>query len=94
MESAILSNNNLDHFSNLRSLNNAIQDSLNNYSDIIWDLQQQLEERFQDFKLFDKMFTLFNSPFPIDLEDIETELQCKVAELQCDEHLKADLHLI
>ena len=35
------------------------------------------------------MSTLFNSPFTIDLEDVETELQCEVAELQCDEHLKS-----
>ncbi|XP_060845681.1 general transcription factor II-I repeat domain-containing protein 2A-like [Rhopalosiphum padi] len=51
-------------------------------------LQQEFNNRFQDFKRHSQYFQLLANPFNIDVEDIPVELQMEIIDLQPQDILK------
>jgi hypothetical protein len=57
------------------------------YSRSICLLREELDERFQDFKIMEPEFMLFAFPFKADIEKAPENLQMELINLQCDTNL-------
>jgi hypothetical protein len=57
------------------------------YSRSIFLLREELDERFQDFKIMEPEFTLFAFPLKADIEKAPENLQMELINLQCDTNL-------
>lgn len=82
-----LARNNLAHFPTLKSVSRNESDGLN-YIPKIVELKTEFQKRFSDFKLYENELTLFSSPFSINIDSVNEELQMEVIELQCNTVLK------
>jgi hypothetical protein len=57
------------------------------YSGSIFLLREELDERFQDFKIMEPEFMFFASPFKADIEKAPENFQIELINLQCDTNL-------
>jgi 17beta-estradiol 17-dehydrogenase/3beta-hydroxysteroid 3-dehydrogenase/mitotic-spindle organizing protein 1 len=57
------------------------------YSRSIFLLREELDERFQDFKIMESEFMLLAFPFKADIEKAPENLQMELINLQCDTNL-------
>ena len=78
----------MDHFSNLKSISNASKESIEDYCIALTELKEEFTQRFGSLKMLDADAKIFNNPFIVELEEISTEYQLEVAELQCDDEMK------
>ncbi|KAK1336736.1 hypothetical protein QTO34_002771 [Cnephaeus nilssonii] len=82
-----LARNNLVHFPTLRLVSENESDGLN-YIPKIKELKTEFQKRFSDFKLYENELILFSSPFSININNVNEELQMEVIELQHNTILK------
>nr|KAF6336872.1 hypothetical protein mMyoMyo1_012078 [Myotis myotis] len=82
-----LARNNLAHFPTLRLVSENESDGLN-YIPKIKELKTEFQKRFSDFKLYENELILFSSPFSININNVNEELQMEVIELQHNTILK------
>jgi len=82
--------NELTHFPNCKKLFESSEFSLSRvkFVEAISILQQEFNNRFQDFKRHSQYFQLLANPFNIDVEDIPVELQMEIIDLQPQDILK------
>jgi hypothetical protein len=78
---------NLVHFPHLKSLDIIFPESIQQYSQSIFLLQEEFDERFQDFKFMEPEFLLFVLPLKADSENAPGNLQIELINLQCDTNL-------
>jgi hypothetical protein len=52
-------------------------------------LQQEFSSQFQDFRKHETAFSLFSTPFDVDVETVSDEFQLEIIDLQCIEDLKS-----
>lgn len=64
-----------DHFPKLQSLGHASQESCDTFSDLLRDLQQEFQERFQDVSNLSREYKRFTLPFSVRVDDVAPELQ-------------------
>lgn len=83
-----LARNNLAHFPTLKLVSENESDGLN-YIPKIKELKTEFQKRFSDFKLYENELILFSSPFSININNVNEELQMEIIELQCDSMLKS-----
>ncbi|XP_058389185.1 general transcription factor II-I repeat domain-containing protein 2-like isoform X2 [Diceros bicornis minor] len=83
-----LARNNLAHFHTLKLVSENENDGLN-YIPKIKELKTEFQKRFSDFKLYENKLILFSSPFSININNVNEELQMEVIELQYNTILKA-----
>ena len=62
------------------------------FLNIIKKLQNEFSTRFSDFYSIDFKIKLFQNPFVVDIDDVESCLQMEIIELQSDESLKTAFH--
>jgi hypothetical protein len=62
------------------------------FLNIIEKLQNEFSTRFSDFYSIDFKIKLFQNPFVVDIDDVESCLQMEIIELQSDESLKTAFH--
>lgn len=79
--------NNLARFPTLKSVSRNESDGLIYILRIV-ELKIEFQERFFDFKRYENELTLFSSPFSINIDSVNEELQMEVIELQCNTVLK------
>lgn len=79
--------NNLAHFPTPKSVSRNESDGLI-YIPKIVELKIDFQKRFSDFKRYENELTLLSSPFSIDIDSVNEELQMEVIELQCNLVLK------
>lgn len=79
---------NLVHFPTLNSLQKVEPKCLKEYRDLLSNLLQQFDVRFEDFKILEPQFQLFSTPFAVEVDNVAEELQMELVELQCDTILK------
>ncbi|XP_043437632.1 general transcription factor II-I repeat domain-containing protein 2-like isoform X1 [Prionailurus bengalensis] len=84
---AHLAANNLAHFPTLKSVSRNERDGLI-YIPKIVELKMEFQKRFFDFKHYENELILFSSPFSINIDSVNEELQMEVIELQCNTVLK------
>lgn len=82
-----LARNNLAHFPTLKLVSENENDGLN-YIPKIKELKAEFQKRVSDFKLYENELILFSSPFSININNVNEELQMEVIELQCNTILK------
>nr|KAF6353491.1 hypothetical protein mPipKuh1_010453 [Pipistrellus kuhlii] len=82
-----LARNNLAHFPTLRLVSENESDGLN-YIPQIKELKTEFQKRFSDFTLYENELILFSSPFSININNVDEELQMEVIELQHNTILK------
>jgi hypothetical protein len=82
--------NELTHFPNCKKLFESSKFSLSSdkFVEAISILQQEFNNRFQDFKLHSQYFQLLANPFNIDVDDIPAGLQMEIIDLQSQDILK------
>lgn len=71
------------HFLTLNSLSEIAANSLKEYANILSDLHDQFEARFQDFTAPDPRFELSSTPFAMDIESATSDMQMELVDLQC-----------
>uniref|UniRef100_A0A672YTX3 Uncharacterized protein n=1 Tax=Sphaeramia orbicularis TaxID=375764 RepID=A0A672YTX3_9TELE len=85
-----LRNFNIMHFPTLSEIRTAFpQANLSakkgKYLSVITCLETEFRQRFQDFSVIEKEIKLFTSPFLVDAEEVEENLQLELIEIQCDD---------
>jgi hypothetical protein len=65
---------NLVHFPHLKSLETTFPERFQEYSRSIFLLREELDERFQDFKIMEPEFMLFAFPLKADVEKASENL--------------------
>jgi hypothetical protein len=83
-----IASGNFAHFKTLQSVGKVDDESLDEYRDVISNLQKEFEQRFQDFVSMEKDFTLFTAPYTTDVNLVSEELQMELLDLQNDTLLK------
>jgi len=83
-----ISNGNFIHFHALKSLKKVEPNCLTDYSRVLNELLQQFDTRFKDFKALEIQFNIFSTPFSVDVESVDEDIQMELVELQCDTILK------
>uniref|UniRef100_A0AAR2IMY0 SPIN-DOC-like zinc-finger domain-containing protein n=1 Tax=Pygocentrus nattereri TaxID=42514 RepID=A0AAR2IMY0_PYGNA len=58
------------------------------YVPVITCLETEFRQRFQDFSVIEKEIKLFATPFLLDPEEVEENLQLELIKIQCDDCLK------
>ena len=58
------------------------------YAALIFDLIQEFESRFQDFRKNEEYFNIFSTPFYLEINKLPSNPQMKCIELQSDIQLK------
>lgn len=82
-----LTRNNLTHFPTLKLVSENESDGLN-YIPKIKELKTEFQKRLSDFELYENELILFGSPFLMNINHVNAELQMEVIELQCNTILK------
>ncbi|XP_075053814.1 general transcription factor II-I repeat domain-containing protein 2-like [Mixophyes fleayi] len=77
--------NNFMHFSTLAKHGPV---NTEKYAALLFDLVQEFENRFQDFRKNQSFFLIFATPFSVDINILPGNLQMECIELQCDIQLK------
>ena len=77
-----LSKRNAAHFPCLKSLP-VNHKSMDKYSDILFRLKGEFDNRFTVFAELEDDFALFRNPFTIDASEVPEDLQMELIELQC-----------
>ncbi|XP_073521227.1 general transcription factor II-I repeat domain-containing protein 2-like [Phyllobates terribilis] len=72
----------------MQSLVRAEPERLNYSSNIISQLLQEFDRRFHGFQDLEAEFTLFATPFAVDIACVSEDLQMEIVDLQCDAVLK------
>ncbi|XP_043917683.1 general transcription factor II-I repeat domain-containing protein 2B-like isoform X2 [Protopterus annectens] len=80
-----IKNNNLIHFETLSEQNHV---NTEKYAALINSLSQDFESRFQDFRKHQQHFSIFATPFSVDINMLPANLQLECIELQSDIQLK------
>lgn len=82
--------NNFDHFTCCKSLQDSLTTPFPNdfASEILIDLNEQLQQRFADLDKNSKNLLFFQNPFNCVVNEIPSELQLEIIELKNDETLK------
>ena len=84
-----LQEENLSHFDCCKSLLQKLPDlNFSEYSHQINSLRIEFERRFLDFSTCENQFQIFTSPFSVDVETVDKNLQLELIEMQCDSVLK------
>ena len=83
-----LTADNVAHFSSLHSLSRVESQRLKDYSDILSRLLKEFERRLEEFRVLAPQFSLFATPFAVEVDDVSEEVQMEVLDLQCDTVLK------
>jgi len=83
-----LQSGNLSHFSALQSLAQVEPERVKYYSAFVSQLLDEFDRRFYEFQAMEPQFSLFSTPFPVDVESVSVELPMELVELQCDTILK------
>ncbi|KAL4096394.1 hypothetical protein QTP88_021356 [Uroleucon formosanum] len=84
----------LDHFVCCKTVLESTKSTLNwettkiNFLNIIENLQNEFSIRFSDFYVQENKIKLFQNPFSVDIDDVESNLQMEVIELQNNDILK------
>jgi hypothetical protein len=79
---------NLVHFPHLKSLETIFPERIQEYSRSTFLLREELDERFQDFKIMEQEFMLFAFPLKVDIEKAPENFQMELINLKCDTNLK------
>jgi hypothetical protein len=58
------------------------------YAEEIQIPQQEFSSRFQDFRKHEATFSLFSTPFDVNVETVPDEFQLEIIDLQCNEDVK------
>jgi hypothetical protein len=66
------------HFQHLKSLETIFPEHVQEYSRSIFLLREELDERFQDFKIMEPEFMLFAFPLKGDIEKAPENLQMEL----------------
>jgi hypothetical protein len=72
---------NLVHFPHLKSLETIFPERIQEYSRSVFLLREELDERFQDFKIMEPEFMLFAFPLKADIEKASESLQMELINL-------------
>ena len=72
---------NLAHFSTLKSLGKVEAECLRVCTDLLSELLQQFDVRFADFEVLEPQFQLFSNPFAVKVDTVAEELQMELVEL-------------
>jgi hypothetical protein len=78
---------NLLHFPHLKSLDTIFSERIQEYSQSIFLLREEFDERFQDFKIIETEILLFVLPLKADVENAPENLKMELINLQCDINL-------
>ena len=79
--------NNFSHFALLNKIN-VTSKLAGKYSKQSFDLKQEFERRFSDFKIMKRVFSTVASPFSADVETAPDSLQLELIDLQADNELQ------
>uniref|UniRef100_A0A668SRU7 Uncharacterized protein n=1 Tax=Oreochromis aureus TaxID=47969 RepID=A0A668SRU7_OREAU len=88
-----LRNFNVVHFPTLSEIRTAypqanLSPKKGKYVSVITCLETEFRQHFQDFPVIEKEIKLFVTPFLVDAEEVEDNLQLELIEIQCDDSLK------
>jgi ABC-type phosphate transport system auxiliary subunit len=75
---------NLAHFKTLQSVDKVDEECLEEYRDIVSNVQNEFDQLFEDFESMEKEFALFSTPFTMDMKHVSEEFQMELLVLQCD----------
>jgi len=75
-------------FSALQSLAQVEPERLKYYSAFVSQLLDEFDRHFHEFQAMEPRFSLFSTPYSVDVESVPVELQMTLVELQCDTILK------
>lgn len=78
----------LTHFSTLAGHKVVSCSKYAKYAGLIFDLIQEFESRFQDFRKNEEYFNIFSTPFSLEINKLPSNLQMECIELQSDIQLK------
>jgi hypothetical protein len=78
---------NLVHFPHLKSLETILPERIQEYSRGIFLLREELDERFEDFKIMEPEFMLFAFPLKAGIEKAPENSQMELINLQCDTNM-------
>jgi hypothetical protein len=78
---------NLVHFPHLRSQETIFAECIQEYYRSIFLLRDELDERFQEFKIMEPVFVLFAFPLKANIEKDPEKSQMELINLQCDTNL-------
>ena len=76
---------NYDHFPIIRI--HKVNDP-EKYAKLISSLREEFNDRFQDFRNHSSYFSLFSSPFKVNIDSVAENLQMECFDMQCDSPLK------
>ncbi|XP_077288029.1 general transcription factor II-I repeat domain-containing protein 2-like [Arctopsyche grandis] len=77
----------LYHFPTLKSLN-IDESKIKKYGDTIKALSDDFSSRFSDFRVIENSLAIIRDPFLANVDNIPSELQLEILDLQCDTDLK------
>lgn len=86
--SKCLGKNDLTHFPRLNSLRPVSEEKLKVFSQSLLKLYSEFEARFADFKKIQPCLDIFSMPFNVNPENVPSDLQLEIIELQCNNNLK------
>nr|XP_039258495.1 general transcription factor II-I repeat domain-containing protein 2A-like [Styela clava] len=78
-----LQNNNLAHFPTLNTATTSAND-FQKYSTMLDALHAEFLRRFEDFRLIENKMSMVSSPFTSNVENIPSDAQLELIDLQCD----------
>ncbi len=84
-----ISDHNAVHFPSLSEIISSLSDSnipgeMDKYSTVLTSIITEFNQRFQDFSAIDNGIKLFSTPFSVDVEEVQENVQLELIELQCD----------
>ncbi|XP_076864060.1 general transcription factor II-I repeat domain-containing protein 2A [Brachyhypopomus gauderio] len=74
----------ISHFPNAN-----IPENMDKYVTVLTSLIKEFNKRFQDFAAIEKDIQVFSSPFSVDVEGVQGEVQLELIEMQCDDTLRS-----
>uniref|UniRef100_A0A671RU68 HAT C-terminal dimerisation domain-containing protein n=1 Tax=Sinocyclocheilus anshuiensis TaxID=1608454 RepID=A0A671RU68_9TELE len=94
-----ISDRNAVHFPSLSEIISSFSDSnipgkMDKYSTVLTSLITEFNQRFQDFSAIDSDIKLFSTPFSVNVEEVQENVQLELIELQCDDSLRSRHQLL